>query len=147
MALSPSQWSRNVAYIPPQAVRSCPILSVPAVGLQARLQVIIDYIKVTIRPPSLNDPEGDFHPSAILLHILLLSDPSAMVGVIDDSVRIPHLNKRLFTHTEFVGFIQRVFDACDIVNTDDLVTLVPKNPRICYHMFLTIPFNKSSCII
>ncbi|KAF9473884.1 hypothetical protein BDN70DRAFT_997417 [Pholiota conissans] len=129
VALSPSQWSRNVAYIPPHSVQSCPVVSVPTVGLQARLQRIIDFIKRNPKPPSLDDPEGNFHPSVILLHILLLSNPSAVVGVIDDSVWIPHLNKRLLTHPEVVSLVRRVFDNCDILNTDGLVTLVPKNPQ------------------
>ncbi|KAF9473885.1 hypothetical protein BDN70DRAFT_885448 [Pholiota conissans] len=73
VALSPAQWSRNVAYIPPRCVRSCPVLSVPPIGLQARIRRIIEYLKGTTKPPSVDDPIGDFHPSIIILHILALT--------------------------------------------------------------------------
>ncbi|KAF8956735.1 hypothetical protein BDZ97DRAFT_1849664 [Flammula alnicola] len=86
VALSPSQWSRHVAYVPPEFVRNCPVLPAPSRGLRSRLQEALARIKGTVRPPARDDPEGYFHPSIILLHILLLTDPSAVVGVVADSV-------------------------------------------------------------
>ncbi|KAF9473879.1 hypothetical protein BDN70DRAFT_997415 [Pholiota conissans] len=103
MALSPSLWSNNVAYILLDSVQSCPVLLVPPMGLNERLQRITNYMRGAIEPPILDDSQGHFHPSPIILQILLLSNPAASMGVVDDSIWVPHLNKRVLTHPEFVG--------------------------------------------
>ncbi|KAF8972485.1 hypothetical protein BDZ97DRAFT_2070445 [Flammula alnicola] len=128
VALNPSQWSRHVAYIPPKCVRNCPVLPAPSLGLQARLQEALARIMGTIKPPSRDDPEGYFHPSIILLHILLLTDPSAVVGIVADSVWCSQLNGRLWTHPEVIQLVRRVIDNFDVVNTDGIATFTPKKP-------------------
>ncbi|KAF8972483.1 hypothetical protein BDZ97DRAFT_1781237 [Flammula alnicola] len=85
VALSPSQWSSHVRYVPPNSS-----LGVHAWALQALAR-----IRGSAKPTS-ESPEKSqcfFYPSIILLHILLLTDPSAVVGIVADSVWLSQLSE------------------------------------------------------
>ncbi|KAF8179143.1 hypothetical protein BJ912DRAFT_645648 [Pholiota molesta] len=126
VALSPEEWRQHVAYIPPRSVTNCPVLPPVVSGLRSWVENALDRIIKTTKPPSVNKPKGFFHPSIILLHILLLTDSSATVGIVPDSVWSSKVNGHLLTHNEVVELVIRVIDDCDIVNTDGVITFSPK---------------------
>ncbi|KAF9475522.1 hypothetical protein BDN70DRAFT_996376 [Pholiota conissans] len=118
IALSPLEWSRHVAYIEPESVECYSTLPVPVVGRRARAYYSVPRLSRFSKRNSLRNWRVAFHPSIPLLHILTLTDQTAEVAVVPDS--------RHLTHPEIVQLVRRVINNFDIVNTDGLVTFVPR---------------------
>jgi hypothetical protein len=57
VALSPSEWSRHVAYIPPESVECYSSLPVPVVGRRARVHYSMPRLSRFSRRESLQNPE------------------------------------------------------------------------------------------
>jgi hypothetical protein len=57
VAISPAEWHRHVAYIPPRSVANCPVLPPVVSGLRSWVEHALDRIIKTTKPPSISQPK------------------------------------------------------------------------------------------
>lgn len=57
VAISPAEWRRNVAYVPPRSVANCPVLPSVVSGLRSWVEQALDRITKPMKPPSVNNPK------------------------------------------------------------------------------------------
>ncbi|KJA20821.1 hypothetical protein HYPSUDRAFT_42617 [Hypholoma sublateritium FD-334 SS-4] len=127
VALTPSEWTKHIAYIPEDYSQAYGALSIPDSRLRSRMNRLWMRIRASLNDiPSKPSERCFFHPSIVLLHILLFNDTTGSVGIVGDEVWCTQLQKKLLTHPEVVQLVRRIIDKFEVVNSDGIIRFVPK---------------------
>ncbi|KAF9556168.1 hypothetical protein CPC08DRAFT_105050 [Agrocybe pediades] len=130
IGLSDHVWTRHLPYEPPEGTAYYQSLTTPIVGIRSRFVRLKEkhFGKSTL---NLYDRQKvPFHPSIIILQILLEECPKTDVAIVDDSIWCSVVNKTADgTLPQLLTLVARAVASCDIVMIGRTATLVPKQSK------------------
>jgi len=127
IALNEKYWAQHLPTAPRDEIFYYNILTTPIIGWRARLLTRKQkYLKPRSRLGIQDRTSLPFHPSSMLLQILLQVAPSAQVAMVDDSVWSSVADGSEASLQSIKRLTKKVFQLYHIHQENDIVTLVPK---------------------
>ncbi|KAJ3510784.1 hypothetical protein NLJ89_g4483 [Agrocybe chaxingu] len=126
IALGEPLWKRNLPLVPPKEVPIYEVYAKPLFEPQDSYGRILEWAKGLDRLPSPSRPTIMFHPSMILLQLMIDTAPSVDVAFVDDCIWRPLVGSHHLTHPRLVEFMKRVLEQYDLSVVEGVATLVKR---------------------
>jgi len=129
VALSEELWARHLGVEPIGELPYSNLLTSPIMGFRSRILARWDWLRNPASMPTFRARQRGFHPSTILLEILLLIAPQAQIAMVEDSVWQSVSDGCEGTLPQIKRLIKEIFRTHEIRTDDGVVSLVPLMPE------------------